>query len=130
MQAARRGVHCHAGLKAAGGAHLVPWHDSDGEGAGATAQNCVRAIVEQLKGWIEATTTDPDEGGGEQLGWQLAGQLGARIVMFNIFIEYKIDMIHKIVGDYVAWAHPPPPTGGCLLWRYNSSTFINQSVAY
>jgi hypothetical protein len=23
---------------------------------------------------------DPDERGGEQLGWQLAGQLGARIV--------------------------------------------------
>jgi hypothetical protein len=23
---------------------------------------------------------DPDEGGGEQLGWQLAGQVSARIV--------------------------------------------------
>ncbi len=27
-----------------------------------------------------ATTMDPDEGGGEELGWQLAGQLDARIV--------------------------------------------------
>jgi hypothetical protein len=33
-----------------------------------------------LKGWNQATPTDPDVGGGEQHGWQLAGQGGARIV--------------------------------------------------
>jgi hypothetical protein len=38
------------------------------------------AIIERLKGWNQAALTDPDEGGGEQLGWQLAGQVGARIV--------------------------------------------------
>jgi hypothetical protein len=60
--------------------HLVPRPDSDGEGAGAAAENRVGAVVEQLKGWNDAALTDPDEGGGEQLGWQLAGQVGARIV--------------------------------------------------
>ncbi len=44
------------------------------------AKNRVRAVVEQLKGWDDAVPTDPDEGGGEQLSWQLAGQVGARIV--------------------------------------------------
>ncbi len=79
-RAARCGIRGRAGLKAADGNHLVPRPDSDGEGAGATAQNRVGAIVERLKGWNQAAPTDPDEGGGEQLGWQLAGQLGARIV--------------------------------------------------
>ncbi len=78
--AARRGVRGCAGLKAADGDHLVPRPNSDGEGAGAAAQNRVGAVVEQLKGWNQAASMDPDEGGGEQLGWQLAGQLGDRIV--------------------------------------------------
>ncbi len=43
-------------------------------------QDCVWAVVERLKGWNQAAPTDPDKGGGEQLGWQLAGQIGARIV--------------------------------------------------
>jgi hypothetical protein len=44
-------------------------------------QDHVGAVVEQLKGWNQAAPTDPDEGGGEKLaGWQLAGQIGARIV--------------------------------------------------
>jgi hypothetical protein len=49
---------------------------------GLTATNSSRdlTVVEQLKGWNQATPTNPDEGGGEQLGWQLAGQIGARIV--------------------------------------------------
>ncbi len=64
-RAARRGVCCHAGLKAADGDHLVPQPDSDGEGAGAAAQDCVGAVVERLKVWNPAAPTDPDEGGGE-----------------------------------------------------------------
>ncbi len=44
---------------------------------GAAAQDCVGAVVERLKGWNQA---DPDEGGREQLGWELAGQVSARIV--------------------------------------------------
>jgi hypothetical protein len=79
-RAARRGIHGRASLTAADGNHLVPRPDSDGEGAGASAQNRVGAIVERLKGWKQAAPTDPDEGGEEQLGWQLARQLGARIV--------------------------------------------------
>jgi hypothetical protein len=40
----------------------------------------VGAIVEWLKGRNDAAPMGPDEGGGEQLGWQFAGQVGARIV--------------------------------------------------
>jgi hypothetical protein len=35
---------------------------------GAAAQDRIGAIVERLKGWNHAAPTDPDEGGGEQLG--------------------------------------------------------------
>ncbi len=79
-RAARPGVRGRASLEAADGKHLVLRPDSDGEGAGAAAQNRVGAVVERLKGWNQAAPTDPDEGGGEQLGWPLAGQVGARIV--------------------------------------------------
>jgi hypothetical protein len=79
-RAARRGVRGRASLEAADGNHLVPRPDSDGEGAGAAAQNRVGAVVERLKGWNQAAPMDPDEGGREQLGWQLAGQVGAGIV--------------------------------------------------
>ncbi len=68
------------GLKVADGDHLVLHPDSNGEGAGAVAQDRVGAVVDRLKGWNHAARTDPDEGGREQLGWQLAGQVGARIV--------------------------------------------------
>ncbi len=44
------------------------------------AQNSVGAVVKRLERWDDAATLDPDEGDGEKLGWQLAGQLGARIV--------------------------------------------------
>ncbi len=65
MRAARRGVRSRAGLKAADGDHLVPRPDSDGEGAGAAAQDRVGTIVKRLKGWNQAAPMDPDEGGGE-----------------------------------------------------------------
>jgi hypothetical protein len=77
---ARLGVCSHIGLDAADGDNLVPGPDWDGEGAGSALQNGVEAIVECLEQWNDAATTDPYEGGGEELGWQLAGQLGARIV--------------------------------------------------
>ncbi len=64
-RAARRGVRGRASLEVADGDHLVPRPESDGEGAGDAAQDCVGAVVERLKGWNQAT---PDEGGGEQLG--------------------------------------------------------------
>ncbi len=63
MQAARRGVRGRASLKAADSDHLVTRPDSDGEGAGAAAQDRVGAIVERLKGWNQAALTDPDKGG-------------------------------------------------------------------
>jgi hypothetical protein len=64
----------------ADGNDLVPGPHSNSEGAGSAAQNSIDAIVEWLKGWNDAYRTDPDKGSGEKLGWQLAGQLGARIV--------------------------------------------------
>jgi hypothetical protein len=54
------------------------------------AQDCVGAIVERLKGWNQAAPTDPDEGGGEQLSWQLAGQVGARIVPVYHFAKIHL----------------------------------------
>ncbi len=42
-------------------------------------QNCIGAVIERLKGWDHVAPMDPGDGGGEQLGWQLAGQVGARI---------------------------------------------------
>jgi hypothetical protein len=44
-------------------------------------QNDVGAVVERLERWDDATMTDPDEGGGQELGWQHAGQLDAGIVL-------------------------------------------------
>ncbi len=68
------------GFEAADGDNLVPGPNSDGEGAGSTAQDGVGVIVESLKGWDDAAPTDPDEGSGEEVAWQLVRQLGARIV--------------------------------------------------
>ncbi len=47
---------------------------------GPAAQDGVGAVVERLKGWDDAAPTDPDEGGSEEVAWQLVQQLGARIV--------------------------------------------------
>jgi hypothetical protein len=79
-QAARRGVCGRASLEAADGDGLVPGPNSDGKAAGSAAQDGVGAVVERLKGWDDAAPTDPDEGGGEEVAWQLVRQLGARIV--------------------------------------------------
>ncbi len=51
-----------SGLKMADGDHLIPRSNSDGEAAGAVAQNHVGAVVERLTGWNHAAPTDPDEG--------------------------------------------------------------------
>jgi hypothetical protein len=67
MRAVRRGVCGRASLKAADGNHLITRSDSDGEGAGAAAQDRVGAVVEWLKGWNQVAPMDPDEGGREQL---------------------------------------------------------------
>jgi hypothetical protein len=79
-QAASLGIRGRASLEAADGDNLVPGPDSDGEGAGSMVQDGVGAVVERLKGWDDAALTDPDEGRGEELAWQLARQLAARIV--------------------------------------------------
>ncbi len=48
--------------------------------SGVRVQDDVGAVAELLKGWDDAAPTDPDEGGGEEVAWQLVQQLGARIV--------------------------------------------------
>ncbi len=70
-RAARRGVRSRASLEAADRDDLVPGPDSDGEGAGPEAQHGIGAVVERLKGWDDAALTDPDQGGGEEVAWQL-----------------------------------------------------------
>jgi hypothetical protein len=80
MQAAKLGVRSRASLEVADGNDLVPGPDSDGQGVGSAAQNGIEVLVERLKGWNDAALTDRDKGGREELGWQLARQLGARIV--------------------------------------------------
>jgi hypothetical protein len=80
MWAARLGVCYCAGLEVADSNYLASGPNLDGEGAGSTTQYSVGAIIEGLQHWDDAATTDPDEGGGERLGWQLVGQQGAVIV--------------------------------------------------
>jgi hypothetical protein len=79
-RAARHGVRGRTGLEVADCDDLVSGPNSDGEGAESAAQDGVGAVVERLKGWDDAAPTDPDEGGGEEVAWQLVWQLGARIV--------------------------------------------------
>jgi hypothetical protein len=79
-RAARRGVRGRAGLEAADGYDLVRGPDSEDEGAGSAAQDGIGAVVERLKGWDDTAPMDPDEGGGEEVAWQLVWQLDARIV--------------------------------------------------
>jgi hypothetical protein len=76
-RAARLGVRSRAGLEAADGDDLVPGPDLDREGAWSVAQNS----IERLEWWSDTATTDPDEGGEEELSWQLTGQLDARILL-------------------------------------------------
>jgi hypothetical protein len=56
-RAARLGVHCHAGLEAADSNDLILGPNSDSEGAGATAQNNIEAVVERLERWDHAAMT-------------------------------------------------------------------------
>ncbi len=79
-RAARRGVRGRVSLEAVDGDDLVPGPDLDGEEAGSAVQDGVGAVVERLKGWDDAAPTDPDEGSGEEVAWQLVRQLGTRIV--------------------------------------------------
>ncbi len=79
-QAVRLGVRSLAGFEAADVNDLILGLDSDGEGAGSAVQNGIGAAIEQLEWWNDAATTVLDEEGREELGWQLAGQLRARIV--------------------------------------------------
>ncbi len=79
-QAARLGIRSCTGLEAADGDDLILGANSDGEGAVSAVQNGVEAVVERLERWDNASKTDPDKGSREELGWQLAGQLDARIV--------------------------------------------------
>ncbi len=80
LWAVRLGVRSRAGLQGAEGDDLIPGPDSDGEGTGSAVQNGAGAVVERLERWNDAALMDPDEGGREELHWQLARQLDTRIV--------------------------------------------------
>ena len=74
--AAGRGVRGSAGLQAADGDDLLSGPDLECEGAGAAAENGVGAVIQRMQRRRGAAAADPDQGGGEELGRQLAGQAG------------------------------------------------------
>jgi hypothetical protein len=75
------GIHAHAWPQRADGDDLVPGPDSDGEGAGATVQDSVGAVVGLLHGRDDAAAADPDKGGTEEVPRELLWQLAARVVL-------------------------------------------------
>jgi hypothetical protein len=79
-RAARSGVRIRAGLEAGVRDDLVPRPDPVGEGAGSMPQDGVGAIVRAVERWDDAAAAQPDEGGTQQLVWQLGRQLGTGIV--------------------------------------------------
>ncbi len=79
-RAARRGVRFPAGFEAADGDDLIPRPDSDGEGVGSPPQDGVGAFVGLVERWDDAAAAQPDEGGMQQLVWQLSRQLGTGVV--------------------------------------------------
>ncbi len=66
-RSARCGVRGRASLNAAYSDHLIPRHDSDGEGVGAMAQDLVGAVIDQLKRWNQAAPTE-NSSAGSSLG--------------------------------------------------------------
>ncbi len=73
MRTAWFGIHICAGLDLAG-------PDSDGEGAGAAAQDDTGAIIGLLQGQDDATV-HPDKGDAEEVVRKLFWQLAARVVL-------------------------------------------------
>ncbi len=100
LRAARCGVHFRAGLEAADGDNLIPRPNPDGEGAGSPPHSGVGAVVGAVERQDDVATTQPDEGGAQQLGRQLdtgivpgQGKRGASKVFKNIL---KISSTEKI----------------------------------
>ncbi len=74
---ARCGVRFRAGFESADGDDLVPQPDPDGEGVGPLPQDGVGAIIGAVERRDNAATMRLDEGGTQQLVWQLGRQLGS-----------------------------------------------------
>ncbi len=74
------GVHFCAGLEAADGDDHVPQPDPGGEGAWSTPQYGIGAIIEVVETWDDTAAVQADEGGAQQLVWQLGRQLGTGIL--------------------------------------------------
>jgi hypothetical protein len=103
----RRSVRGRTGLQAADGDDLLPGPDLKREGAADAAYNNEGAVVQRLERRHGAAAVDPDEAGGEELGWQLAGQVktGAGIVprqrisrsclalCYNCYVEILVSSI-------------------------------------
>ncbi len=73
-RADKRGVRGSAGLQAADRDNFLPGPDLQREGAAAAADDGIGAVVQRPKRRHGAAAADPDQTGGEELGWQLAGQ--------------------------------------------------------
>ncbi len=72
---AERGVPGCTRLQAADGVDLLSGPDPQREGAAAAAEDGIGAAVQLLERRHGATAADPDEAGGEEVGWQLSGQV-------------------------------------------------------
>ncbi len=72
-----------AGLNMAGGDHLLPVPDLDGEGVQSAAQQWVGAFIGPLQERDNSTTTHPDAGGTHEVRWELVGQLLAKLCLLG-----------------------------------------------
>ncbi len=79
-QAAGRGVRGRARLQAVDGDDLLSGPNLECEGAATAADDGVGAVVKRLEQRHSAAAADPDQAGGEEAGWQLAGQARAGMV--------------------------------------------------
>ncbi len=69
-----------AGLETAGGDNLLLVHNPGGEGARSAAQQGVWAVVGPLHGQDDFAAAHPDQGGVQEVCWELVQQLLARIM--------------------------------------------------
>jgi hypothetical protein len=79
-QPQRRGVRGRARLQGVDSDDLLSGPNLECEGAATAEDDGVGAVVERLERRHGAAATDPDQAGGEEAGWQLAGQARAGMV--------------------------------------------------
>jgi hypothetical protein len=93
---------------------------SDGEGAGAAAEDSVEVVIGLLQGRDDATAIHPDKGGKEEVPRKLLRQLAAQVVLaghrkirgiqdFGGKKIWKFDQWKTFLPAKTPWVKP----GGC-----------------